>query len=151
MSKKFKNLALTALSVMFVAGTVGCSQAADNSSPANSSHEESSVVEVTDETADQEIFDEKKPVFVDFYTTWCGPCKMLSPIIEELSEEYKDTVKFVKVNAEKSPKLAQRFEVMGYPTMKFLTKKCKDGKTLFGFKPKDKVKTFIDKSLKECK
>lgn len=137
------NLALTALSVVVLTGTVGCSQAAEEKG--------SGILEVTDETADQEIFEEKKPVFVDFFATWCGPCKRLSPIIDELSGEYKGTVKFVKVDVDKSPKLAQKYEVMAMPTMKFLTQKCKNGKSLVGYKEKDKIKSFIDKSLKECK
>lgn len=150
MQKKFMNLALAALSVVVLAGTVGCSQAAEDNSQGEKDHK-GSILEVTDETADQEIFEEKKPVFVDFFATWCGPCKMLSPIIDELSQEYKDKIKFVKVDVDKSPKLAQKYEIMAMPTMKFLTQKCKSGKSLVGYKEKDKIKSFLDKSLKECK
>lgn len=146
MHKKFIKVALAALSVLVVTGTVGSSALAEEKES-----QESSVLEVTDETADKEIFEEKKPVFIDFFATWCPPCKRLSPIIDELSGAYKDTVKFVKVDVDKSPMLRDKYEIMAMPTMKLLTQKCKKGKSLVGYHEKDQIKSFVDKSVKECK
>lgn len=75
-------------------------------------------------------------VVVDFFATWCGPCKMLTPVIEELSSELEGKVKFIKVDIDESSDLASRFQIVNVPTLKVL----KDGevlKTLIGFKPKE--------------
>lgn len=75
-------------------------------------------------------------VVVDFFATWCGPCKMLTPVIEELSSELEGKVKFIKVDIDESSDLASRFQIVNVPTLKVL----KNGevlKTLIGFKPKE--------------
>lgn len=83
---------------------------------------------------------------VDFYADWCGPCKMLSPILEELSEEYKD-IKFVKVNCDDDMALAERFGIMSIPAV-FLFKDGNILKTSGGYKPKVDMKKFIDEAIK---
>lgn len=95
------------------------------------------------DTADfeKEVMAEKGLVLVDFYADWCMPCKMLSPILEELSEEIDD-VKIVKVNTDKNQELASSFGVMSIPTLLFV----KDGKvidTLVGMRPKEELEQVI--------
>ena len=74
----------------------------------------------TDENFDKEALKEEKLVVVDFYADWCGPCKMLAPVVEELAEELKDEVKIGKLNVDNSPETAQAFRVMNIPTILFL-------------------------------
>lgn len=84
---------------------------------------------------------------VDFFADWCGPCKMLSPILEELDNEYP-SIKFCKINVDENMELADRFTIMSIP-MVFI---FKDGKILAkmtGYQNKDGVKNFIEKALKE--
>lgn len=74
-------------------------------------------------------------VLVDFYATWCGPCRMLAPIIEEVAEELKGQAKVIKVDVDKFPELVQKFNVMQIPTLVIL-KNNELQKQLLGFKPK---------------
>ena len=95
------------------------------------------------DTADfeREVMAERGLVLVDFYADWCMPCKMLSPILEELSEEIDD-VKIVKVNTDKNQELASSFGVMRIPTLLFV----KDGKvidTLVGLRQKEELERVI--------
>lgn len=89
------------------------------------------------EQFEQEVIDESGTVFVDFYATWCMPCKVMSPIIEELAKEHKE-VKFVKVDIDKNEELAIKYNVMSIPTMLII----KDGevaKTLVGIMNKESI------------
>ncbi|HBJ1648722.1 MULTISPECIES: thioredoxin [Clostridium] len=85
-------------------------------------------------------------VIVDFFADWCGPCKMLAPIFEELEEEMKDTVKFFKVNVDESGELASKFSVFSIPTM-IIFKDGKDVSTEVGFLPKEKIKMNLEKYI----
>ena len=86
------------------------------------------------------------PVVIDFHTKWCGPCKMLSPVIDELSEEYNGKVDFYKVDIEDEMELAQSFGVMSVPTLLFIPKNGKPQLSP-GAPPKNRLKEIIDESL----
>ena len=69
-----------------------------------------------------EVVKSTQPVVVDFYADWCGPCKMIAPVIHQLSEEYKGRVKFVKVDTDANQELAAQFGIMSIPTVMFFSK-----------------------------
>lgn len=72
---------------------------------------------LTTENYDEEVLKSDKPVLVDFWATWCGPCKMLAPIIDEIAEEYAGKVKVGKVNVDEQPELAGAFDISSIPTV----------------------------------
>ena len=88
-----------------------------------------------------QILKDNEAVFVDFYADWCGPCKMVGPIVEELAEEKTD-VKFIKVNVDDVPEVAQIFGVMAIPTMIYFRNGEVAGQTL-GFQPKEAIASII--------
>lgn len=92
---------------------------------------------------ENENFDEliKDKVVVDFFATWCGPCKMLGPVFEEVSNEVKD-IKFIKVDIDKHEDLCRKYKVMSVPTL-ILFDNGKELKRSIGFIPKDRLKEFI--------
>ena len=85
-------------------------------------------------------------VIVDFFANWCGPCKMLAPIFEELEEEMKEKVKFFKVDIDESGELATKFNVFSIPTM-IIFKDGKEVSTEVGFLPKEKIKMNLEKYI----
>ena len=98
------------------------------------------------EQFEQEVLNSTNPVFVDFWAEWCGPCRMVSPVVEELSQEYGDKVDFVKVNVDDNNELAQKFNVFSIPTLAVF----KDGQVVsqkVGAATKESFKTMIDSSL----
>jgi thioredoxin 1 len=94
----------------FVSGR-GNSAAMNESSP--------NVTRVNADQFEAEVIQSKSPVVVDFYATWCGPCKRLAPIMEELAAQFSGKIKFVKINIDQAPAIAQTFRVEGLPTILF--------------------------------
>lgn len=92
---------------------------------------------VTTATFENEVLKADKPVLVDFWASWCGPCRMLLPVIEELADEVKD-VKICKVNVDEEPELAQEYKVMTIPTL-MVVKGGKVVNTSVGVIPKDEI------------
>ena len=96
------------------------------------------IFDVTEDTFQKEVLDSPEPVLVDFSAVWCGPCKMLDPIVKQLAGEWKDKVKVVKIDADQSPNILLQYGVMGIPTLLFF----KDGEIIdrvTGYQPKDKL------------
>ena len=102
-----------------------------------------SAVELTDANFDAEVLQSDKPVVVDFSATWCGPCRQLSPIIEELAKEYAGKVKVGKVDIDKSQDLAAKYDIMSVPTVLFF-KGGNKVDSLVGLNPKNSYKTKLD-------
>jgi thioredoxin 1 len=95
------------------------------------------VLHITKENFESEVLNSDKPVLVDFWASWCGPCQMLAPVIEELADEVKET-KICKINVDEQPELAMRFQVMTIPTLIVFN----DGKEVnksVGLSPKEEI------------
>ena len=98
---------------------------------------------VTDKHSFEEtVLKSKKPVLVDFYADWCTPCKMMSPIIEDITNELKDKVMVLKINIDNSPDIAQKYSVMSIPTI-ILFKNGEPKKTSVGVASKEKLLEMI--------
>jgi len=75
------------------------------------------IVNLSETTFDEEVSASSEPVLVDFWAEWCGPCKMIAPILEEIAAEQAGSLRIAKVNVDEAPDLARRFEVMSIPTL----------------------------------
>lgn len=99
---------------------------------------------------EKEVLQSKSLVIMDFFAEWCMPCRMMAPIFERLSEEYKKNVKFCKINTDENQKLAEEFKIQGIPTL-IIVKGNKELKRMVGFCPEDLLRQEIDKVVKNLK
>jgi thioredoxin 1 len=104
------------------------------------------VVHVNTQQFDKEVLESEIPVLVDFWAPWCMPCKMLEPIFEEVANEYKGKVRFVKVNTDDNIEIAQRYWISGIPTL-ILFNKGKVLNNIVGFVPKKELVRFLEDNL----
>jgi len=104
----------------------------------------STVIEVTMETFEAEVLNSDKKILIDFYATWCGPCKKLSPIIEEVANEM-DSIKFVKIDVDAEEKLASQYGIHSIPTL-VMIENGKEVTRSIGLISKDEVKEIINKN-----
>ncbi len=103
-------------------------------------------VEVNDANFDKMVIQAKEPVLVDFWAPWCGPCKMVAPIVEELAKDYSGKVTFAKVNVDDNQQTAGRYSIRSIPTL-LLFKQGKPMQQVVGFRPKAELKKLLDDSL----
>ena len=103
-------------------------------------------VEVTDDTFDAEIINSDKLAIVDFWAVWCGPCKMIAPIMEEFASEYEGKVKIAKVDVDNNPQIAVKYGIRSIPTVMFF----KEGRLVdqvIGASPKSHFQEKIDEHI----
>ena len=101
------------------------------------------ITHVTDDSFDQEVLRANGPVLVDYWAEWCGPCKMIGPIIEEIAEEYGDKLKVTKLDIDNNNKTPMQYRIRGIPTLMIF----RDGKvqaTKVGALTKGQLKAFVD-------
>lgn len=100
----------------------------------------------TDQNFQKDVLDNKLPVVVDFWAPWCQPCKMVSPIIEELAKEYEGKVVVGKMNVDENPQVSGQFGIMSIPTV-MIFKNGKPGKPMIGAQGKESYKKVINEAL----
>ena len=101
---------------------------------------------ITDSNFDEEIKNSQVPILVDFWAEWCGPCKQIGPILEDIGETKKDKLKILKLNIDENPQTPEKFGVRGIPTLMLF----KDGKlvdTKVGSLPKNMLESWLDPNL----
>lgn len=103
-------------------------------------------VPVTDQTFEQEVLKSETPVLVDFWATWCGPCKMIAPVLEEVAKEKDGALKIAKLDVDENPETAQKFGVMSIPTM-LIFKNGQEVNRLVGYMPKPQLLQKVNQSL----
>ncbi len=104
------------------------------------------VIEISDETFENEVLNSDKITLVDFWATWCGPCRKLSPVLDELSFEYTDKVKFVKIKADENLKTAQQYSISGVPCL-LIFKNGQPVERIVNIVPKSVISSVLNKHI----
>ncbi len=106
----------------------------------------SSAIDINDANFEAEVLNCDKPVVVDFWATWCGPCRKLGPVLDEVANEFGDKVKFVKVNTDENLKTAKDYAISGLPSL-LVFKNGKAVERLVGLMPKSSIISNIEKHM----
>lgn len=106
------------------------------------------IKEINDRDFKEEVIksSDSKPVVVDFWASWCGPCRMLSPVMDQIESEMNGKVKFTKVNVDENPDVSDKFMIASIPTV-MIFKSGTPVKTLVGFRPKEAIKSEIQRQI----
>ena len=104
------------------------------------------IVHTTDGTFDADVIKNEKPVLVDFWAEWCGPCKMIAPLLDEVADEYEEKLAIVKVNVDENPSTAQKFGIRSIPTL-ILGKDGAVQAQKLGAMSKSQLAEFIDTNI----
>lgn len=106
----------------------------------------SSLMDVTEQTFGSEVLEEAEPVLVDFWAAWCGPCRMVEPVVEELAKEMMGKLKVVRLNVDENPGIASRYQVMSIPTLAVF-KGGQLAEKLVGYRPKAQLSEELQRAL----
>ena len=104
------------------------------------------IVQISDESFEEEVLQSERPVLIDYWAEWCGPCKMIAPVLDEIATEYSDRLKVVKLNIDDNPQTPPKYGIRGIPTLMVF----KDGQveaTKVGAVSKAQLTAFLDDSL----
>lgn len=104
------------------------------------------VISINDENFESEVINSTIPVVVDFWATWCGPCRKLSPVVDEIAQTYDGKVKFVKVNVEESIETAKKYSISGLPSL-LVFKNGEAVERMAGLMPKSTIISNVEKHI----
>lgn len=106
----------------------------------------SNALDITDATFEAEVLNSQTPVVVDFWAPWCGPCRKLGPVLDEVAEELKDKIRVVKINTDENLKTAKEYSIIGLPSL-LVFKNGQAVERLVGLLPKSSILSNIEKHL----
>ena len=104
------------------------------------------IVHISDESFEEEVLQSKRPVLIDYWAEWCGPCKMIAPVLDEIATEYSDRLKVVKLNIDDNPQTPPKYGIRGIPTL-MVFKNGQVEATKVGAVSKAQLTAFLDDSL----